>query len=338
MSFVFGCRDVGNIQHRVIDHAIDHAGIDVNYLAQIDHIRESSFSNKLFNQSFAVTGAYCLLFKNDFLAVGGFDEQFINDGEDVDLCLKLRTQLNKQAYVANTSHVMHHVSLSRGPNSLNNEKNSQRLFSKWRPIIFQEVKNAWMHVLAYPESKESAIAKRFSLNNACYNTPHVAAQMLANCAMIRQEFWWQQLLDNSYPELHKPVEMVEGFYWDNSRNFAYTTNKAWLTLSKGISARKVILAGEIVPCHAVESHFLDAITVEVNGIQKQCWSNLTVSSFNLTIDNPVFSWKHPSIISIIIDSNSPTSIPESFFQSIRFMHLSLDHEMVFSFSHTPIKT
>jgi GT2 family glycosyltransferase len=331
---------VGNIQQRVIDNAIDHAGIDVNHLAQFDHIREISFNNTLFNRSFAVTGACCLLFKNDFLAVDGFDEQFINGGEDVDLCLKLRNQLNKQAYVANTSHVMHHVSLSRSPNSLNNEKNSQRLFSKWRPFIFQEVKNAWMHVLASPDSKESAIAERFSLNNACYGTPHIAAQMLADCGMIRQELWWQQLLDKSYPEIHRPVEMVEGFYWDNDHHYAYIASKAWLTLAKGLSARNVVLVAEIIPCHAYDLQILDALvlTVEVNGIQKQCWSNLTVGSFNLTIDNPVFSWKHPSIITITIDSNSPTSIPASFFQSIRFMHLSLDHEMVFSFSHTPIKT
>jgi hypothetical protein len=87
-------------------------------------------------------------------------------------------------------------------------------------------------------------------------------------------------------------------------------------------------------------HGLDSQNIHVifnDCIQKQCWSNLAIGTFNLTIDNPVFSWTHPSIITITIDSNSPTSIPESSFQSIRLIHLSLDHEMVFSFSHSLLR-
>ena len=91
---------VGNIQYKVIDNSLDHAGIEINHLAKIEHINHLSSTSPLFNRTFAVTGACILVFREDFIRVDGFDEQFENGCEDVDLCLKLGQQ-HKFSYVAN---------------------------------------------------------------------------------------------------------------------------------------------------------------------------------------------------------------------------------------------
>ncbi|MGZ5781264.1 MAG: glycosyltransferase family 2 protein, partial [Burkholderiaceae bacterium] len=137
---------VGNIQYRVDDNAIDHVGMQVSHLAKIEHIRVIPESSLAFKRTFAVTGACCLIFREDFFSAGGFDEQYINGGEDVDLCLKL-SELGKYPYVSTISKVKHHVSLTRDRGSLTHEKNSRLIFSKWKPVLLQEIKNAWLQLL-----------------------------------------------------------------------------------------------------------------------------------------------------------------------------------------------
>lgn len=325
---------VGNIQHRVIDHAIDHTGINVSHLATLHHIHESPNNDEIFTRRFAITGACCLLFKQDFLAVGGFDEQYINGGEDVDLCLKLSAMLNKHAYTANSSNVMHHVSLSRDPDSSNNEKNSQRLFSKWHPVILQEVKNAWMKILSSPNDEDLKILSQFNLNKSCHKTPHAISLMLAKSIMGRQEAWWKQLIDGEYLELINPIEKVDGFYCDTIHPFACILNKAWLTVTKGVICRNISISGEIIPLNNLDQSLFNelVINIAINGIQASCLTKLSIGQFNLRIDNPVFSKNCPSVISISIDFKSTRSIPESFLRSIRFVSVSMDEYKVLELS------
>lgn len=325
---------VGNIQHRVIDHVIDHVGINVSHLATLYHIHELPNNDEIFSRRFAVTGACCLLFKRDFLAVGGFDEQYINGGEDVDVCLKLSAMLNKHAYIANSSYVMHHVSLSRDPDSSNNEKNSQRLFSKWHPVILEEVKNAWMKILSSPNDEDLKILSQFNLNNSFHKTPHAISLMLAKNVMDRQEAWWKQLIDREYPEIVNSIERVDGFYWDNVHRFAYIRTKAWLTVAKGVICRNVSISGKIIHLNNSDHSLFNelVISITINGIQKIFLTKLSVGQFNLRIDNPVFSKNCPSVISISIDFKSTRSIPESFLRSIRFVSVSMDEYKVLELS------
>lgn len=60
-----------------------------------------------------VTGACMAMRRSVFLALGGFDEGFVNGYEDVDLCLATKEAGHKVAYVAE-SVVLHHESVS-GP-------------------------------------------------------------------------------------------------------------------------------------------------------------------------------------------------------------------------------
>jgi GT2 family glycosyltransferase len=81
----------------------------------------------------AVTTACCLIKKSVFLEAGGFDEQYINGSEDVDLCLRLG-RAGHRHYVANESIVFHHGSSSAGRHAFN-EANEQRLLARWQAEI-----------------------------------------------------------------------------------------------------------------------------------------------------------------------------------------------------------
>jgi hypothetical protein len=143
---------VRNIQTRVADGKLDYAGMQLNPNAQFGHIQTLDENVLPYTKVLAVTGACLLLYKADFDAQGGFDERFINGCEDIGLCFKLRGT-GKDIYVANTSHIRHHVSLSRDVNTLQNERNSRHLFSRWHKLIKQELAAEWAALLqAVPQA------------------------------------------------------------------------------------------------------------------------------------------------------------------------------------------
>lgn len=84
---------VGNVQYRVVDGKLDHGGVLLNLNAQFGHIQTLAEDAPLHTKALTVTSACMLLRKVDF------DEQFVNDCEDIDLCFKLRTA-GKAIYVA----------------------------------------------------------------------------------------------------------------------------------------------------------------------------------------------------------------------------------------------
>ncbi|WP_051261482.1 glycosyltransferase [Desulfovibrio inopinatus] len=71
-----------------------------------------------------LTAAALMVRKSDYLAVGGFEERYFYGYEDVDLCLKLQTALNKSLVSAHTLTAYHHRSASR---SLLNEDMKKRI-------------------------------------------------------------------------------------------------------------------------------------------------------------------------------------------------------------------
>jgi GT2 family glycosyltransferase len=81
----------------------------------------------------AVTTACCLIKKSVFLEAGGFDVQYINGSEDVDLCLRLG-RAGRRHYVANESVIFHHGSSSAGRHTFN-DANEQRLLARWQGEI-----------------------------------------------------------------------------------------------------------------------------------------------------------------------------------------------------------
>lgn len=81
----------------------------------------------------AVTAACWLVSRDDFLALGGFDETFRNGCEDVDFCLRLAAK-NRRHFVCNESVIDHFVSSS--PDRHDHDlKNRELLKQRWAATL-----------------------------------------------------------------------------------------------------------------------------------------------------------------------------------------------------------
>jgi hypothetical protein len=120
---------------------------------------------------------------------------FVNGCEDIDLCLKVRA-IGKSIYVAPSSQILHHVSLSRSRVSLQNERNSQYLYSKWRKEIKLQLTKCWVNLLAQVDvDYESYIDGQ--LTQSFKSQPHIAAMTIAEAALQREEARWAKELSSS---------------------------------------------------------------------------------------------------------------------------------------------
>jgi GT2 family glycosyltransferase len=94
----------------------------------------------------AVTAACCLVRRKVFIEAGGFDEQYINGGEDVDLCLRLG-RAGYQHYVSNQSVIDHFVSSSDGRHAFT-PQNTARLLQQWKASLQEARTNRDRRLLA----------------------------------------------------------------------------------------------------------------------------------------------------------------------------------------------
>lgn len=89
---------------------------------------KSSFAN-VDREYLYVTGACLITKKYIFNKIGGFDNEFINSCEDVDLCLKIK-ELGYKILYCSKSYIYHYGSISEG-RFLSEGKNVKRLFDRW---------------------------------------------------------------------------------------------------------------------------------------------------------------------------------------------------------------
>lgn len=112
--------------------ALQHAGIFFD-LDETSQLRANNVTNELENQTRdvdAVTGA-CLAIRADlFHEAEGFDAEFVNGYEDVDLCLRVRSGGWRIRYVAE-SIVLHHESASGAARWTHVHENVTRLQALW---------------------------------------------------------------------------------------------------------------------------------------------------------------------------------------------------------------
>lgn len=154
---------VGNLQYLPFIDELDHAGIEVRIDTEsnrpiIAHRREPIPEQP--EKVFAVTGACCLIARETFETLGGFDEAYINGGEDVDLCMKI-TQAGGACWVVPASSVWHHVSQTRSYQVERDEKNSWRLFKLWHNQIAHELERSCAELFT-SAPHEDPLAKRMA--------------------------------------------------------------------------------------------------------------------------------------------------------------------------------
>lgn len=139
---------IGNVQLNATTGAIDHAGITVTVKGKPEHDTtpapcggSCSGSCACYRLSSAVTGACLLISRTLWQELGGFDEQFHNGAEDIDLCFRARRAGYNNA-IALRSVIHHHVSASPGRKQ-NDERNSYLFTLRWERELIALGAPAW---------------------------------------------------------------------------------------------------------------------------------------------------------------------------------------------------
>jgi glycosyltransferase involved in cell wall biosynthesis len=152
---------IGNIQLDARTGAVDHAGLELTPTGKPVHVRHTPPRLLRRLQPVravpAVTGACVLLRHALWRQLAGFDEGYVNGGEDIDLCYRARA-LGCTNVVVLASVVRHHVSSSPGRKA-RDEHNSRRLARAWQHEFSADSLRPWCrdylaHALASPRSRD----------------------------------------------------------------------------------------------------------------------------------------------------------------------------------------
>jgi GT2 family glycosyltransferase len=126
---------VGNVQRNFATGAVDHAGVFFDHKGKPTHLTRRGWA--AWRETVAVTGACFGIRRATWQKLGGFDEAYVNGGEDVDLALRA-IEAGFTNHVALRSVVRHHVSASAG-RKLRDEHNTARLHQRWREFILPRI-------------------------------------------------------------------------------------------------------------------------------------------------------------------------------------------------------
>jgi GT2 family glycosyltransferase len=155
---------VGNVQKIAGSKRFDHMGVVFSPNGNPRHFGQGFFYRPYQGKTrswSAVTAACCLIQRSYFLDIGGFDENFVNGCEDVDLCLRI-TNDNKSCVVVHDSVVQHVKGASEGRKKFN-DKNFELLYQKWGESILtkEAVADQQLHAFTY---FYRGIIKPYSIN------------------------------------------------------------------------------------------------------------------------------------------------------------------------------
>ncbi len=197
---------IGNIQLDARTGAVDHTGIIINRCGKPVHDRAplSVFTRLVrpVRRMPAVTGACMLLERSLWHQLGGFDEGYLNGGEDIDLCFQARSRGLVNA-VALRSVVRHHISSSTG-RKLHDERNSYLLAQRWhREFVAaaNEAKRDWCReyvatFLPEPRDADRVVARRAFLHALHLRRSPPPEAALAIEGEQQKEFaHWKRLFD-----------------------------------------------------------------------------------------------------------------------------------------------
>ena len=201
---------IGNIQLDAGTGAIDHTGIIINQQGKPVHDRAlPARRSRLFSSVRpvpALTGACVLVDRALWLQLGGFDEGYVNGGEDVDLCFRARA-VGRTNAVALRSVVRHHISASVG-RKLHDEENSYRLARRWQQELVTDpgALREWCRecsekILREPRYEDRSLALRtFLFQHGFTRTPPPEALAALTAALAREFARW----DKMFPAVPSP--------------------------------------------------------------------------------------------------------------------------------------
>jgi GT2 family glycosyltransferase len=321
---------VGNIQVRVLDGALDHVGIELNLRAKLEHVRwRQTDTSQSYVKVFALTGACCLIKKDILDRVQGLSEEFLNGCEDVDLCLKI-AQLGLHSYVALDSTIRHHVSLTRGVNSLQNETNSSTLQKKWRAVLKREITASWYTSLT---KQSTAVFEEYfdgEVLPEMISMPEATSDLVAENMLLRNEYQWARLFQQADVNHDGTIQITcSGLSQEPGSEYLVASEVVRLTVKGVKNVRNFCAYGYRVE-NARQSQCL--IKVTVNNIQSKIFDVTNDRSFILNIEDPLLLQESENHFKLSIEQTP--NITEHSTQSIAnspvlFTHFMLDKRFVY---------
>lgn len=317
---------VGNLQFRFADGELDHAGVDLNFLGQFDHIRTVSQVGRQYTKVDVVTGACMLVRKADFELVGGFDERFVNGCEDIDFCFKMRA-VGKNVYLCNQSSVQHHVSLSRSRTTLQNERNSRLLYEKWRDPIKGRLASKWANLLSSPDA---AYAQHIhgNLSPEFIFRPQIAARLIAESRLQSMEHYWRRTLDGVDPNLGVELKVrSSGTRYIDSVSGYVLANVVRFEVEDLSSARNFYVCGRILrdfdPAQITISLTVNNIQTHAVRLGEDGWN------FNVGIIDPIFLNGVTNVVEMSVGMVNGVGFPEqSCHQALLLTHIVIDDKVI----------
>ena len=198
---------VGNVQLNAATGAVDHAGVYFDAQGKPAHRTDVPLLTRWFGATAcrrvdALTGACFGLRRALWTQLGGFDEGFLNGGEDIDLALRA-SAAGHAHYVVLHSVVRHHVSQSAG-RKLRDEQNSARLARRWSAAIAPLAARAWSRACLVAHADQSHVFDYATVQAALLHwlfdlAPPAAVRAGVAAAMERENARWRQLLDGAPP-------------------------------------------------------------------------------------------------------------------------------------------
>ena len=317
---------VGNIQRRISDDSIDHVGFELTPQGKFVHKRQLSDSSIEYSKVSAVTGACLAIRRSDYEAVGGFDEGFLNGGEDIDLCFKVAA-LGKSIYVSQESSIKHHVALSRDLNDPQNEKNSRLLFQKWRPEIKNELCKVWQPLLlsdiAYSQNLDGNLSPEF------LSSPGAAARIISENVLAREEHCWSRELDGK--DLNANIVnhiAVRGARYNNALLGYLVDDEIEVTLKNTSSIQNFYVCGRKL--NEASADRLD-ITISVNGIQHKTFTLGSDRHINVGIIDPILLAGMHNIFTVSIRRKVENGLLVGAGKAVLITHFVIDEKTVNQF-------
>ena len=319
---------VGNVQVRISDGALDHAGIEFTLKAKFEHIRQDQLrTNEPHLQTFAITGACCLIKKDTLDRVDGLSEEFLNGCEDVDLCLKI-SQLGLQSYVALNSTIGHHVSLTRGVDSLQNEKNSSILQKKWRNALHSELTANWYAALIGRAEKVLDENLDGEIVPDALTSRIAASTVIAENMLLRNEQQWARLLHQRDLNIFEDNQITcSGLTAYANSEYLVADDVIRLSV-KGIkNIRNFCMYGHRI--HTVDDSQC-VITMTINQFHKKVFDVTNHQSFVLNIDEPLLLNDLVNIFTMVIKQTPKNDNTNSIIVAspILVTHFMIDKRLV----------
>jgi GT2 family glycosyltransferase len=198
---------VGNVQLNAATGGVDHTGIYFNHQGKPAHRTDLPVTTRWlgwpeYREVAALTGACFALRRPVWQQLGGFDEAFINGGEDIDLALRA-SAAGLHHYIALRSVVRHHISSSAG-RKLRDEQNTYRLVQRWAEPIAALAAKDWSRQQVVTHADQSGVfdyqrVQAALLHLLVLSSPPPAVRAGVAAAMAHELRRWRELLEGAAP-------------------------------------------------------------------------------------------------------------------------------------------